>query len=121
MGRHCTIGAVLHKGLFLPTANSGPSSVRAVRVNGVPLPPNPTGSFVMPDVTINQATAVTVAIEAHNIPPGTVVNLFVSSENGPNQTVPSTLAGTINLSTATASVVLPPGYSQGFVRATWTP
>ena len=74
----------------------------------------------MPDVAINKSTAVTVQIAASNIPPGTVVKLHVFSENGADQIIDSLpLAGTPATSTATASVVLPPGFSRGFVRATW--
>lgn len=105
--------------LFLPT--TPPPSVRVTHVDGQLVPSNPTGSFTMPDVTINKSIAVTVNIVASNIPPGTVVKLYISSENAPDQTVDSLpLAGTLASSTATASVVLPPGFSRGFVRATWT-
>jgi hypothetical protein len=76
----------------------------------------------MPDVTMNAAAAVPVAIEAHHVPLGTVVKLHIFSENGADQIVDSTpLAGALALSNATASVVLPPGFSRGFVRATWVP
>lgn len=75
----------------------------------------------MPDVTINAATAVPVLIEARNIPLGTQVKLHLFSENGTDQIRDSTtLAGTLQLSTATVSVVIPSGFSRGFVRATWT-
>lgn len=97
-------------------------SVRVVSIGGVPVPPDPTGSFAVPDVTLDQGSAVTVAIEARNIPPGTVVKLHVFSEGGPDQIVNSTpLAGTAAQSTATASLTFPPGFSRGFVRVTWTP
>ena len=103
--------------VFVPTL----TSVRLVSVAGVPVNPNPTGSFEMPDVSINSGAAVTVVIEARNIPLGTVVKLHLFSESGPDQFVDSTpLAGTTQTSTATASVVLPSGFSRGFVRATWT-
>ena len=104
--------------LFLPTT---PTSVRVTSVAGVPVSPSPTGSFTMPDVTINSGSAVPFAIEAKNIPVGTVVTLQVISENGADQTAnASPLAGTLALSTATANVTLPTGFSRGFVRATWT-
>jgi len=61
-------------------------------------------------------------VEARNIPPGTSVRLYIYSENSPGQQVDTTpLAGTPALSTATASIVLPPGFSQGYVCATWAP
>ncbi len=104
--------------LFLPTTPA--PAVRVVNIDGQPVPANPTGSFTVPDVAINKATAVTVQIAASNIPPGTVVKLYISSENAPDQTIDSLpLAGTLATSTATASVVLPPGFSRGFVHATW--
>jgi hypothetical protein len=50
------------------------------------------------------------------------VKLYVFSEGGPDQIVNSTpLSGAVEQSTATASVVFPPGFSRGFVRAVWTP
>jgi hypothetical protein len=77
---------------------------------------------VTPDVTIDTPAAITLDIEAHNIPVGTMVQLTISSENGPLQTVTSSpLAGTLALSTATATATLPPGFSRFFVQATWTP
>jgi hypothetical protein len=104
--------------LFLPTTPA--PSVRVVNIDGQPVPANPMGSFTVPDVAINKSAAVTVQIAASNIPPGTVVKLYISSENAPDQTIDSLpLAGTLATSTATASVVLPPGFSRGFVRATW--
>jgi hypothetical protein len=103
--------------VFLPILQS----VRVVSVDGVPVNQSPTGSFEMPDVTINSAAAVTVVIEARNIPLGTVVKLHLFSENGADQFVDSTpLAGTPGTSTASASVVLPTGFTRGFIRATWT-
>jgi hypothetical protein len=103
--------------VFLPAF----PTVRVVSVAGVPVNQSPTGSFQMPDVSINSASPVTVVIEARNIPVGTVVKLHLFSENGADQFVDTTpLAGTSQTSTATASVVFPTGFSRGFVRATWT-
>ncbi len=66
----------------------------------------------MPDVSINDNGTVTVQIVAHNIPLNTVVKLHIFSENGSDQIVNSTpLIGTLANSTATASVVLLPGFS----------
>jgi len=67
--------------VLLPPPTPVPS-VRVVSVGGVPVPPNPTGSITMPDVTINTPVAVPLAIEARNIPPGTVVALHIYSETG---------------------------------------
>jgi hypothetical protein len=101
---------------------AGLPSVRIVTVGAVAVAEDPTGSFEVPDVTIGQAAAVPVEIEARNVPPGTVVRLHVFSEGGADQIVnASPLVGTLAQSTATASVVFPPGFSRGFVRATWMP
>jgi hypothetical protein len=103
---------------FVPTS---PPSVRVVSVAGVPVSSSPTGSFAIPDVTINSAAPVSFAIQAQNIPIGTVVQLQIFSETGPDLTVAaSPLAGTLAASTATASVALPSGFSRGIVRAIWT-
>jgi hypothetical protein len=103
---------------FVPTL--GPSVLRVVSVAGVAVPPNPTGSFDTPDVNFTDGLAVPVAIEAKNIPPGTIVKVYVFSENGADQIVDSAgLQGTLTQSTVTASVVFPPGFSRGFVRAVW--
>ena len=97
-----------------------PPSVRVASIAGVPVPPNPNGTFETPDVTFNDGAAVTVAIEARFVPPGTVVKVHVFSENGADQIVNAApLQGTLAQSTATASVVFPPGFSRGFVRAVW--
>jgi hypothetical protein len=107
-------------GLFLPTTPA--PFIRAVSVAGIPVPPYPSASFEFPDVTLDRVAAVTVVIESRYVPPGTVVRLHVYSENGPGQIIESTpLAGTLAQSTATASVVLPPGFSRGYVEAKWMP
>jgi hypothetical protein len=104
--------------LFLPTG--GPPFVQVVSIGGVPVNSSPTGSFTVPDVTVNSSAALPVAIQAQNIPLGTTVTLFIFSENGPDQTIISTgLGGTLASSSATASVTLPAGFSRGFVKATW--
>jgi hypothetical protein len=98
----------------------GPPSVRVASVAGVSVPANSTGSFTIPDAAINQTTPATISIQAKNIPVGTAVTLYISSENGPDLTVPtSALAGTLASSTASAVVSFPPGFSRGYVRASW--
>jgi hypothetical protein len=105
--------------VFLPASQP---SVRVVSIAGTNLPVVPTGSFATPDVTINSASAVTLNIEARNIPVGTVIKLHMYSENNADQIVDSTpLAGTFAQSIATASVTVPSGFSRMYVRATWTP
>lgn len=106
-------------GLFLETTAP---SVRVVRVAGEAVPPVPAASFVMPDVTIVDGGIVVFEIEAENVPLGTIVKLHLFSENDLDQTVDSTpLAGTEELSTATASLEVPPGFSRSFVRVTFEP
>jgi hypothetical protein len=84
-------------------------------------PNDPTVSFQVPDVTFNSSVAVPFSIQARNVPPGTVVKLFISSENGGDQTVNSSpLQGTLQQSTGSASATLPPGYSTAWVKANWT-
>jgi hypothetical protein len=101
--------------------SGGPATVNVVSVAGVPIPTNPTGSFSIPDGTINQNTPATVVIQASNVPLGTVPTLYITSETGPDMTIQApALTGTLASSTASVSVTFPPGYSRGYVRATWT-
>ena len=94
--------------------------LRVTSVGGVAVPPNPTGSFAIPDVVINETVAVLFNIEARNVPMSAVVRLFLISEADPDKILDATaLAGTVTLSTATVSTVIPPGFSRGYVRATW--
>jgi len=65
---------------FVPT---GPSvSVRVTTIAGVAVPAQPTGAFTLPDVTISEGAATVVTIEAHRVPPGTIVKLYLFSESG---------------------------------------
>jgi hypothetical protein len=106
-------------GLFLSPA--GVPTVKVISVGGNLVATSPTGTFTVPDVTVNSNGPLTVAIQAANVPVGTVVTLVIFSENGPDQTILSTpLAGTLTSSTATASVTLPSGFSKGFVKASFT-
>jgi len=76
----------------------------------------------MPDVTLDNVSAVTIEIEAQNIPVGTVVELTITPETGAQLLVDSTpLAGTPEFSTASAEVTLPHGFSRFFVQANWVP
>jgi hypothetical protein len=106
--------------IFLPTSDF--PKVRVVSVDGVAVPSNPTGSFIIPDTVINKGTPVTFQIAAENIPVGNTVVLQMFSETGANQFVTSTaLTGTLANSTATAMATVPGGFSRCTVRATWTP
>ena len=104
--------------LSIPT--TPPPSVRVLSIAGVALPSNPTGSFELPDVNIDASAATPVIIEGRFVPVGTIVRLHLVSEDGADQTVDSApLAGTLALSSATASVVFPRGLTRGFARAVW--
>jgi hypothetical protein len=104
-------------GLFIQTAIP---TIRVTKFGGIALPPSPTGTFTVPDVTINSSGPQTVEIQATNVPTGTVATLVMFSENGPDITVQSTpLAGSLATSTATATVTLPPGFSKGFAYASF--
>jgi hypothetical protein len=103
---------------FIPAI--GPPSVTVASVSGVNVAQPPSGSLATPDITINTSSAVSLAIQATNIPPGTVITLHVFSDNDTDQTVQTTpLLGTLQSSTATASVTFPSGFSLNYVKATW--
>jgi hypothetical protein len=95
-------------------------------INGIPVPSNPSGSFVLPDVTFNNGGPVNVDLTATGIPPGTVVTLQVYPQSPTDNTTvnlptaQATLGGTLQSSTATATFTFPYGFSRGFVRASWT-
>lgn len=106
-------------GLFL-TPGALPA-VKVLSVGGNPVAASPTGTFAVPDVAVNSNSPLAVAIQAANVPTGTVVTLVIFSENGPDQTILSTpLTGSLASSTATATVTLPSGFSKGFVKANFT-
>jgi hypothetical protein len=97
-------------------------SVRVVRIAGQDVPANPGGSFINPDLTVDAPTALTLEVEATRVPPGTVVQLTITSEDGTVQTVDTTpLAGTLESSTAGASFTFPHGFSRIFVQASFGP
>jgi hypothetical protein len=105
----------------VPLPNPMPT-VRVTSIAGIPVSSTPGGEAATPDANINESGSVTVAIEARNIPLGTVLQVRVMSEALPDFVVNSTaLVGTTQLSTATAPVTFPPGFSRGYVRATWDP
>lgn len=98
-----------------------PVSIQVVSVAGIQVANPALGRFQNPDVAINSSGPVTVTIQTTGIPPGTVLNLNVYSENGSTQTVQATpLQGTLQSATATASITFPADLSLGYVKATWT-
>ena len=81
-----------------------------VSVAGIAAPTTPKGSLSgAPDIIIPtaQTNPVSVAIQAANVPVGTIVPVTVTPANGASTTVNSTpLSGTLASSTATANVPL---------------
>lgn len=101
-------------------------TLRIVSVAGLAAPVTPVGSFHgTPDIIVPtaQANPVAVALEATNIPLGTLASVFLTPETGSIVTVQSTgFAGTLALSTATANVSLPTtGASLISVHLSFTP
>lgn len=108
---------------FVPTSGATPQ-LTVVSVNGVAASPNPLGNFTNPDVTFSASGAVPIVINGQNIPAGTQVNLQIYSQNGPDIVLSN--AGTLTATTGSATtltvmVTLPPGFSRGFISASFTP
>jgi hypothetical protein len=95
----------------------GPALVSVTKVNNVAINANP---FSFPDITINTGSSVPVVISGVNIPPGTTGNLYVFGETTADQTIPFTLTGTLQSTTATVNVSYPSVGSRGFAKVTWT-
>ena len=107
-------------GLLFLSADQAP--VRIVSIDGIEIPAIPHGGFVPPDVTISNAAPVNLVIAARGVPVDTVITLTLIPEFGQPISVESTpLIGTIENSTATASVSVPFGFSRFFVQANWNP
>jgi len=106
--------------LFIPSSTAQPS-LMVTSIGGVAVPPSPTGSFVVPDAIVNSSSPLTVNIQASNIPLGTVPTVYFSTENFPDQKIAANagLTGTLASSGTTATVTLNPGYSIGYLTATW--
>jgi hypothetical protein len=98
--------------LNLPTTPTPVVTVSSI--NGVAINANP---FSSPDIAINTGSAVPVVITATNVPTASTVTLYILSDTQANQSIPVTLAGTIQSSTATVNVTFPSGGSRGFVKA----
>jgi hypothetical protein len=98
--------------LNLPTAPLPVISVTSI--NGITINANP---FSFPDATINTGAPVPVVITATNVPLASTVKMYLLSDKGPNQTIPVTLTGTNQASTATVNVTFPSVGTRGFVKA----
>ncbi len=106
---------------FAPNGNQPVLTV--VSVNNVPVSPTPLGNFTAPDVTFNAAAAVPVVIQGTNIPAGTAVSLQIYSETGADIIMANAgaLAGAADPTSLTVPVTFPPGFSRGYISATFTP
>lgn len=107
-----TIGAVPDFSYAAPGSvfSAVTPSLKISSINGVAAPAQPTGLFNTPDVTLPTTTAnpATVALQASNIPVGTVIVVRVTPQFGALSSANSTpLSGTTAASTATAKVTLP--------------
>jgi len=114
-------GMYVSAGLYAPPLPSGLPAIQVTSVAGVAAPQYPQASQTVPDVTINSATPVTVAIAAQNIPTSTTISLYLTAENGPDSTIVcGALSGTIGSSTANCtSVNFPPGVTVTNIVAVW--
>lgn len=99
-----------------------PSAVRIVQIDGQAVDVTPGGSILNPDIVLDNPSPVEVVIAASGIPIGTQLTLSIFSvELGEITGISTPLKGTLESSTATATIQFPPTISQMFVRATWTP
>lgn len=104
-------------------------SVRVTRISGLSVPPNATanadiplnstGSFTPADVIIEEDSTITFEIAASDIPLGTSVNLTLYNGTTVLDITSTPLAGTLENSTATATVNVPSGFSRFTVEASW--
>lgn len=99
---------------------SGLPSLAITQVGGQAVPANPTGLGDV-NLPLTQANPIAVAIAARYIPPGTTLKVLLTpSYGGATVTVNSTpLAGTLENSTASASINVPYGASTLLVQASY--
>lgn len=97
-----------------------PTLVRISDVAGQAISTSTSGDLQSVDVTIDAAGPVTIQVVAQNVPLGTVVKLWITSEGGADQVVDTTaLAGTLSSSSASATATLPAGVSRLIAQAKW--
>lgn len=96
-------------------------SLELVSVDSVAAAADPVAGVQSVDATINNGGPVTVAIAGHNVPLGTTVRVLVipALYSERFEVTSTALAGTLENSTATATVTLPPGSSEIQLRANW--
>jgi len=94
-----------------PAIPTGIPTLRITSVGGLAVGQNPSGSAATPDVTFQTAPSGPVAIDltAANIPVGSVVSVRASPLIGAQTATTSTLTGTQQSSTASASLAIPAG------------
>ena len=100
---------------------NGLPSLAITQIGGQVVPPNPTGSGDI-SLPLTQANPVQVDVAARYIPPGTAIKVVLTpSYSGDVVTVNATpLAGTLENSTASASINIPYGASTILVQASYT-
>ena len=100
---------------------NGLPSLAVTQIGGQVVPPNPTGSgdIALP---LTQANPVQIDVAARYIPPGTAIKVVLTpSYSGDVVSVNATpLAGTLENSTASASINIPYGASTILVQASYT-
>ncbi|HEU4891733.1 MAG TPA: hypothetical protein VFT47_09295 [Vicinamibacterales bacterium] len=95
-----------------PAIPSGIPTLRITSVGGLAVGQNPTGSIATPDVTFQTVPSgpVTVNLAASNIPIGTVASVRANPLIGTATTTDSSaLTGSLQSSTASASLTIPAG------------
>lgn len=107
--------------IILPDSLAIPS-IRVTQIAGIDVPAAPSGSFIVPDVTIDAGTPVNLTIEAHNVPTDADLTIALYPETGPDVTVvPQFQSGTESASIWTGAATFPNGFSRTFISATWAP
>jgi len=108
-------------GLYNPPLPIGVPKVQVVSVDNAAAPSDVQASVLAPDFTVNTTSSVSVNITAQYIPVGTVVKLYLTSEQGNDSTVTcAPLAGTLASSTATCTAAnYPQGITITDIREVW--
>jgi len=116
-----TSGTFVNGPLYNTPLPAAVSQVKVVSVNGVAAPTDIMANNYVPDFTIGTMSTVSVNISATYVPVGTVVKLYLTSEQGNDSSVTcSALAGTLTSSTATCTgVTFPQGVTITDIRAVW--
>jgi hypothetical protein len=108
---------------FVPT--TAPPSIQVTGIGGQTVDPEDiTGGFDVADYTIETNNPIEVTIQGRNVPVDTVPKLIITSLDGKDQVIDvpalKALTGQPGMTYSTLMVKFPPGFSRGYVRATWT-